>query len=237
MSFFSDNQLARLIEVLTVCRDFDMKSVILSPTKLCAAREDMSSIIVQEFAEPLFAGAEGYRIAITRVPVFLQRLQLVLGNNPVITLDPKDDKQYYIKMGVATDTHNFDFRFGDPIFLKENVPSGIKRNPIHELTITDAQVKQIIDASKAFAPEHVWLHVMPTGTSVQMIDTTTGDRLSIQLSKKEDIKSSIQLKYATPVIIKLLNQKVPVVHATMHANGLLQVGYKGVDVYALRRES
>jgi hypothetical protein len=236
----SQQQLEALLGALTVCKDLDMKNAILTPNKLCAIRDDTSALIIHEFATPLFDfdvdhQAE-YRIAVSRLPVLVQRLELVIKNSPIATLDPHKDKPYYMKIGLKAGKTSLDFRFGDPAFLKGVVPTGIKLDPVHSMVFSEQQIKQIVDAARAFSPEHIWINTMPTGTEISMIDTITGDALSIQLTDKEDVTSATKLKYGTQVFLKLLNQKGQDVPLTMHRNGAIAVSYRGLTSYALRRE-
>ena len=235
MSNFTSDQLEKFLTTLKLLDEVGMKHSIFEKRKIRAASDNKTAVVVEPFDKDLFSGPDGYVIGIMRIPVILNRLQLVAQKNPTLTLVPKDNGQYYKTMDVSSKTHSFDLRFADPEMMSDLVPKGLRGEPVYSLQITQDTIKSLQEASRAFAPENVWVHISPKGSRIEMFDPAVGEKISILLSEKEEIETSLSFKYATDVFMRLLNQKTDVA-ASVFSNGLMRVNYKSLDVHMLRRE-
>lgn len=235
MSNFTPAQLDKFLNTLKLLDEVGMKHSIFEKRKIRAAADNKTAVIVETFDEDLFSGPDGYMLGIMRIPIILNRLQLVAQKNPTVTLVQKDNGQYFKTMDVVSKTHSFDLRFADPEMMSELVPKGLRGEPVFSLQITPETTKSLQEAARAFAPENVWVHISPKGSRIEMFDPAVSEKISILISEEEQVETSLSFKYATDVFMRLINQKTDIA-ASIFANGLMRINYKGLDVHMLRRE-
>lgn len=243
MSNFTTAQYEQLLTTLRACNEVGVKSMILEPFKLRAATDNRAAVVVKTYDTPIFnsvAGAENSVITFGQVAGALERLQLGAQRSPSLTLRPMEGKDYYKMIEVSAKKLKFDVRLADPSIYADVIPSGTKGQVLYNMSFAPEDVKAIVDASRVFSPDNIWVHVAPSGVRVEMIDPAVGEKMSIQITDSADIDTTVGYKYATDVFIKLLNQKTdtkPNVDATLFGNGLLKINYKGlIDVHMLRRQ-
>lgn len=235
----SANQLTLLTHVLSVCKEIGMDSAIIHGGRIMASAADQSSVIVHQFDEALITNPPGLdpRLGVTRIPIFASRLALIEGRSADVSLTLSDKKPYYTVLNATTPTHTVEFRFADPDFLDGKVPKGIKGAATHTLTLTQSQIKQLVEVSRSFQPERIWTYITPTGARFEMTDIAAGDRASVQLTDKEEVTTTIAFMYDAGTLLRLLNQKNGDVAISIFNNGLLRVMYKDISVYVLRKET
>lgn len=235
MSNFTPDQLQQFILLLKTCQEIGIKTMIMDKRKVRASADDKRAVIVQSFDHDLFSGPDEYEIAMARIPIVAERLNLVVDRSPDIELIMADGKKYYRMLKATSKSHSFDLRFAEPGMLVDDVPRGIRGTVAHTIVFPQAVIKDIVDANRVFAPENVWVHSSVKGTRVEMFDPAVGEKISIQITEEEEITIPISYKYASDVFIRLLSQKKDV-EAEVLSNGILKINYKGLEVAALRRE-
>ena len=95
-----------IMDRLRVCVDLGMENVIIEPNKFRAATPTRSAVLVDDSTELFYTGFSDHFMAITRVDTFLNRLSLVTGRMPSVSLSPMEAKPYYKMASVSTKTQS-----------------------------------------------------------------------------------------------------------------------------------